>query len=95
MHAEDVLALILGIIALALVATSLGAVLMWRWVHEGKHLRALPVWVPSLAVGGGAMWIAAGVVAGQQSIITSGILTSIGFVIQLVQSLRHRTSGGA
>ena len=94
MHPQELLALILSGFALLLLATALGAALMWRVVHERKHLPALPVWVSALLVGGGAMLITAGVVAGQQSVITTGTLMSIGFVTQFVQSLRRRRSRG-
>ena len=93
-HAQDLLALILSGFALLLLATALGAALMWRVAHQPNRPPALPVWVSSLLVAGGALMIAASVVAGQSLGIVSATLTSIGFVIQFVQSLRHRPSSG-
>ena len=80
------------VFGLLLLATALGAAVMWRVVHLPSQAPALPIWVSSLLVVGGAMWIAAAVVAGLWLMIVSAVATSITFVIQLVMSLRNRAA---
>jgi hypothetical protein len=82
------------VFGLLLLATALGAVVMWRVVHRPSQPPALPIWVSSLLVVGGAIWIAAAVVAGQLTLIVSAVLISVTFLIQLVMSLRNRAASG-
>lgn len=65
---------------------------MWRMVHLPNQPPALPTWVSSLLVLGGALWIMATVLAGRWLGVASAVLLSITFVIQLVVSLRHRSA---
>ena len=91
MSAHD-LPLVLMVFGLLLVSTAVGAAVMWRLVHLPSQPPALPIWVSSLLVLGGAVWIAGAVATGQWLLIVSAVFTSITFVIQLVMSLRHRSA---
>jgi energy-converting hydrogenase Eha subunit A len=92
MHAQEFFSLLLGGLALLLLATALGATVMWRMVHLPRQPPALPVWVSSLLVAGGVLSIGATVIAGQWLGVLSAVLVSLPFVIQLVLSLRASRS---
>jgi hypothetical protein len=94
MSAQQVLALGFGGLALVVSAAAFGATVMWRTVHLPSRPPDLPVWVSCLLVLSGVLWTVAAVLAGQWLLIASGVLISISSVIQLVQSLRHRSASG-
>ena len=94
MDPRELLALVLAGLGLLLVATGFGAALMFRVVHLPGRPPALPIWVSSLLVVGGALLIVASVVAGHWLGVASAVLISITFVIQFVLSIRQRAADG-
>ncbi len=94
MSAQEFFALVLAGFALVLVSAAFGAALMWRLVHLPSQPPALPIWVSSLLLGGGAFWIIAAVMAEQWLGVVGGVLISISFGIQFALSLRHRSQSG-
>jgi hypothetical protein len=83
---------VLGGFGLVLVASGFGAALMWRVVHLPSLPPALPVWVSSLLMGGGAFGIVAAVVAGQWLGVVGAALVFLTFLIQFVTSIRGRSA---
>lgn len=89
MSAQDFFALVLAGFALVLVSAAFGAALMWRLVHLPSQPPAMPIWVSSLLLLGGAFWIVAAVIAGQWLGVVSGVLISITFGVQFALSVRR------
>jgi hypothetical protein len=89
MISQEFFALVLAGFALVLVSAAFGAALMWRLVHLPRQPPALPIWVSSLLLVGGAFWIVAAAIAEQWLGVVSGVLISLTFGIQFAQSLRR------
>lgn len=94
MSAQEFSALVVSGFALLLVAAAIGATVMWRMVHLPSEPPALPIWVSCLLFLSGPLWTIAAILTGQWLLIASGVVISINFVIQLVQSIRHRSASG-